>query len=118
MTSYGPPAGSGYKSEKNLQCQLANPGVTRPKDQTERARAEVPVRVEKLGMVEDIEELGPELSTHVFRDLGVFQQGQIEVIDTWPMEESPIGSVQGAQTFEAECRCIEVGLARSGISKV
>ena len=117
MTTHGH-AQAAARSEKNLHRYLAYPRVTRAKDHTEGTGVEVSVWIEELSMVEDVEKLRPELGTHALRDFGVFQEGQIEVVDTGAVKETPVGSIQKAQWFGTERRGVKVELARSGIGNL
>lgn len=92
MTTHGHTQAAA-RSEKNLHRQLANSWITRAKDHTEGTGVDVSVWIEELRMVEDVEKLRPELGTHALRDFGIFQKGQIEVVDAGAVKETPAGSI-------------------------
>ena len=52
------------------------------------------VRTVELGMIEGIEGLEPELQSLGLSDGGVFQQGQVEIVEARPMEEAAVGVPQ------------------------
>src|SRR5262249_37626018 len=51
----------------------------------------------ELGVIEDVEELSPELQTRRFRDARGFHQPEISVYDTWAVKELPVRRAEAAQ---------------------
>ena|SRR5215469_1628538 len=60
--------------EVNLHSDLADPRGTRRRDLTEITRREVANRVVELGMIENIEELGPDIHRDPFSDMCVLKK--------------------------------------------
>jgi len=56
----------------------------------------------ELGVIEDIEQLSPELQDETLCELGVLQDGKIPIIYTRTMEEAPI-----CVAFQAKRRTLE-----------
>src|SRR6267378_1086612 len=62
----------------------------------------------ELGVIEDIEQLSPELQAETLSELGVLQDGKIPIVHTWPVEEPPV-----CVAFLTQRRALE----RTGIKK-
>ena len=86
--------------EVQLQCQLDLARITRTarvgaKDRRERARnlaegtgsVDIRIRVSKVGMVEGIEKLCPDLQLPPLCELELFEQAEIGVRDSWAVEQ-------------------------------
>ena len=85
----GPCSGSGSKGQ--LQRELDLSGRTeiarrepRRGDLSERAGYHV-VRVAKVGVIENVEQLCPELQVELFRDLRVFDDGEVRIHEVWSL---------------------------------
>jgi hypothetical protein len=88
--------------EQQLQSNLRNARVFGSRHITKQSAAEVPHRSTKLGVVEDIETLKPELQDLRFRDVGLLQKGQIPIVQARPMEEAFSRGPQLSNAFRTE----------------
>ena len=95
------------RSELEFDSKLANPWRARTGYQPEganrrRAVGDVTVRVHKLGVIEDVEELRAELERSTLRQFQILEQSDIPVIDSRSVEEPPVRSTQYGQCFRRE----------------
>jgi len=72
--------------EVKLQSQLPDPGLSRPGHLSKTTRGQVARRVAELRVVEDVEELRPELCRHSLRDPRGLVEGEIPVVQTGTVE--------------------------------
>src|SRR5208283_1490028 len=90
----------------------------RTHDLPKRRAVDIPIdrlRSKKLRVVECIERFDSELQRLSFGQTEIFQQRQIEVVYSRPVEESPPGRSWSSQRILAELQCVEIGSAISGI---
>ena len=90
--------------EKQFQRKLAHACRQSSRNLPERCRRSHAstetgnsARRQELSVIEDVKEFSAELQIEALRDLGVFQQRKIPVVDSRPMEKSPPGIALRAQ---------------------
>jgi len=105
-------------SERQSQSKLSNTrGGCRLRESEVRC-GDTPLHILELGMIEDVEELCPELQTRGLCQLRTLQQGQVEIISSRTMEEAAAGISQLPQWLPAEQRSVEIWLPGAGIPDV
>ena len=97
------------RSEAKLQRQLANSRILSPGDLAERwlliagrnSSAEADsTRRNELRVIEDVKQLRPEFEIDPFRDWRGFVECHVPVVNSGPMEESPIGPPKAVPSSE------------------
>src|SRR6266480_4611562 len=76
-------------SEHEFNRQLPDTRIARAPEHEERSRVDVPRGIQKLCVIECIEELGAELQRPALREAHGLQQRQVRVVDSRSMEEPP-----------------------------
>ena len=79
-----------------FRADLTNAWIARIGHDSETRIADVPVRIHKLRVVEDVEKFNTEIESLVFLNLGALQQPEIGVIEAWAVEEAPVGGAESA----------------------
>src|SRR5580704_2189041 len=97
-----------------FRADLTNARIARIGHDSETRIADVPVRIHKLSVVEDVEKFKTEIESESLIDRGMLQHAEIGVVEAWAMEEAPIGGAESAwhavqrertHTRQAPCFC-------------
>ncbi len=111
--------------EVQLQRQLTDARCGCPRDLAERRRSGQPgrieagdaARVQELRVIEQIEELSPELQIEALGDGGVFEKRKVPVVDSGAVEEAAVRIAFGTERGRTERQRAEIlaaGFARVG----
>lgn len=77
--------------EKELERDLPDTRGPRANHVSKRRIGELPIRIIKLGVIEDVEEFKPQFNRLRFRQGNLLAQGHIPVVDARPIKKSPRG---------------------------
>src|SRR5215469_770334 len=117
MRSLSQPTDCG--SEREFDCQLSDAGISGAKHLSETRIKYVAIGSIELGVVESVEEFGPKFKSLRFCYAQVFEQGNVPIINAWPMKEAALGIAKLPERFECKERSIKVisSLARVGVEQ-
>lgn len=79
-------------SPDKFRTDLTDARIARTRDSTEVAVTDVPGRVFKLRVIEDVEEFTSDFEMHCLIDGNELCDPQIGVVESWTMEETPVRS--------------------------
>ena len=97
-----------------FRADLTNAWIARIGHDSETRIADVPVRIHKLRVVEDVEKFKTEIESESLIDRGMLQHAKIGVVESRAMEEAPVGGAESAwhavqrertHTRQAPCFC-------------
>ena len=77
-------------SPDEFRADLPNTWIAGTRDVTEIVAADVPTRVVKLRVVEDVEEFTSNLEMHCFIEGNHLRYAQIGIVESRAVEESPV----------------------------
>src|SRR5215472_9324724 len=106
-------------SERELDCQLADAGISGAQYLSETRIEYVAIGSIELGVVESVEEFGAEFKSLRFCYAEAFEQGNVPIINAWSMKEAALGIAKLPERFEGEERSSKIisSLARIGVHK-
>lgn len=99
------------QSERELQGHLSNPAIPGTINLA-KATVDFADRIGELSVIKHIEELGAKLKSSPFADTGVLLQGEIPIVDSWPVEETPLCVAHDTEGLGRERGGIEEKVAR------
>ena len=77
-------------SPDEFRTDLPNARIARTRDVTEILAANVPAGVDKLRMIEDVEEFPSNLEVHCFIEWNHLRYAQIGIVESRTVKESPV----------------------------
>src|SRR5271156_6346013 len=81
-----------------FRADLTNAGIARLGDDSEARIADVPVRVHKLGVVEDVEKFEAEIESEILSNCGSLQKAEIGVVESGTMEGAAVGGPESSES--------------------
>ena len=87
-----------------LRADLTNAGIARVGDDSEARTGDVPARIRKLRVVEDVKKLQADIESVILLNYGPLQYAEIGVVESRAVEEAPVGGAKSAQIgVNGEC---------------
>ncbi len=81
---------------KEFQAEVANARRSRRCDHSERLSAEIARRLIELRVIENIEELGPELQRRRFGNCRRLLEREVSIQKSWPMEQTELSTIESS----------------------
>ncbi len=97
----------GVMSEQQLQPKLNVARVAGGGDPAEGWGAEEVVRQIEVGVVEEVEGLGPELKSHALSQSGVLHQRHVHTLKSWSLQNISSGVAECSRCREGESGSVE-----------
>ena len=92
-----------------FRADLTDARIARIGDDCEVGAGDVPARISKLRVVEDVEEFEPEIESESLIDRGVLQHAEVGVVESRAVEEASVGGAKSPQIgINSECAGQEV----------
>ena len=97
---------TGQRLPVELRADLADARIARIADDSEVRIGDVPARILKLRMVEDVEKFDTEIESVVLLNYGPLRHAKIGVVESRPMEEAPVSGAKSSESAVLnECAC-------------